>query len=102
MPWRWFWRTMFVLLLLPAMSAAQGSWEDKNRAGEKAFQEGQLAAANRLFTEALKEAQKFGPNDERLAPIYNNLGLVLCTKQFHRLGSTLREGHYGHGGAWAG
>ena len=66
---------------------AQGSWEEKNQAGEKAFQEGHLAAASRLFTEALKEAQKFGPNDERLTPIYNNLGLVsfVQNKQKQRL-----------------
>ena len=87
MPWRWLWRTMLALPLLPALSVAQGSWEEKNQAGEKAFQEGHLAAASRLFTEALKEAQKFGPNDERLTPIYNNLGLVsfVQNKQKQRL-----------------
>jgi VWFA-related protein len=69
-------RAVIALLLLPAISLAQTSWEDKNRAGEKAFQEGRLADASRLFTEALSQAQHFGPNDVRLAPIYNNLALV--------------------------
>jgi len=76
MSWRSIWRPVLGILLLHAMSAGQSSWEDKNRAGEKAFQEGHLSDANALFTEALREAQKFGPNDVRLAPIYNNLGLV--------------------------
>lgn len=65
-----------MIALLNAICVGQSSWEDKNRAGEKAFQEGHLSDASRLFTEALKEAQSFGPNDLRLAPIYNNLALV--------------------------
>jgi VWFA-related protein len=69
-------RAMIALVLLPAISLAQSSWEDNNRAGEKAFQEGHLADAGRLFTQALAQAQQFGPNDVRLAPIYNNLALV--------------------------
>jgi VWFA-related protein len=73
---RSLYRAMIALLLLPAISVAQSSWEEKNQAGEKAFQEGHLADASRLFTGALKDAQQFGPNDVRLAPIYNNLALV--------------------------
>jgi VWFA-related protein len=69
-------RSMVVLLVLQAVSVGQGSWEEKNQAGEKAFQEGRLADASQLFNEALREAQQFGPNDVRLAPIYNNLALV--------------------------
>ena len=76
MPRRSLRRALVALLLLPAISLAQSSWEEKNRAGEKAFQEGRLADASRLFTEALGQAQQFGPNDVRLAPIYNNLALV--------------------------
>lgn len=72
---RALWQLMLGLLL-PAMLAAQSMWEEKNRAGEKAFQEGRLSDASRLFGEALRDAQKFGANDVRLAPIYNNLGLV--------------------------
>jgi len=70
------WRSLLTLILLGGISAGQNSWEEKNQAGEKAFQEGHLVEASRLFTEALKEAQQFGSNDVRLAPIYNNLGLV--------------------------
>jgi VWFA-related protein len=69
-------RALIALLLLSAISLAQNSWEEKNHAGEKAFQEGRLADANRLFAEALGQAQQFGQNDVRLAPIYNNLALV--------------------------
>jgi VWFA-related protein len=65
------------LILLQALALAQTSaWEAKNRAGEKAFQEGKLADADGLFTAALKDAQQFGPKDLRLAPILNNLALV--------------------------
>jgi VWFA-related protein len=73
---RAFYALAFLLLLLPASLIGQNTWEEKNKAGEKLFQEGKLADANRLFLEALQEAQKFGPNDLRLAPIYNNLALV--------------------------
>jgi VWFA-related protein len=76
MQWRSICRVLIALLLLPVISAAQSSWEEKNRLGEKAFQEGRLADANRLFADALRDAQQFGPNDVRLAPIYNNLALV--------------------------
>ena len=76
MPWRMLWRSLLTLTLLSSISAGQNSWEEKNQAGEKAFREGHFAEASRLFTEALREAQKFGSNDVRLAPIYNNLGLV--------------------------
>jgi len=67
---------LFALALLPSIPVAQSSWEQENRAGEKAFQEGRLADANRFFTEALRQAQRLGPNDVRLSPIYNNLALV--------------------------
>ncbi|MGA2645369.1 MAG: hypothetical protein ABSF15_11695 [Candidatus Sulfotelmatobacter sp.] len=76
MPWRSVWHPMIALLLLHATSVGQSSWEDKNQAGEKAFQDGRLLDANRLFTEALSNVQQSGPNDVRLAPIYNNLALV--------------------------
>ena len=62
MPWRIICRAIVALFLLPVMSSAQSSWEEKNRLGEKAFQEGRLADANRLFTDALQQARQFGPN----------------------------------------
>src|SRR5215469_5912781 len=67
MPWRALWQSILGLLLLHAMLAAQSTWEEKNQSGEKAFQEGQLSDASRLFSEALRDAQKFGANDVRLA-----------------------------------
>jgi VWFA-related protein len=73
------------------MSTAQSSWEEKNRLGEKAFQEGRLVDANRLFTEALQQAQQFGPNDLRLAPIYNNLALVSFVQNNFIASETLYE-----------
>src|SRR5579864_6476434 len=68
---------LLTLIALQGLSLAQTSvWEAKNRDGEKAFQEGRLADADALFTAALKDAQRFGPKDLRLAPILNNLALV--------------------------
>jgi VWFA-related protein len=64
-----------ISLQVPAL-AQTSAWEAKNRAGEKAFQEGKLADADGLFVAALKDAQQFGPKDLRLAPILNNLALV--------------------------
>ena len=74
--WRALCALVVALLFLPVSVAGQTTWEEENRAGEKLFQEGKLADANRLFLQALQEAQKFGSNDLRLAPIYNNLALV--------------------------
>jgi VWFA-related protein len=68
---------LLTLIALQVLALAQTStWEAKNRAGEKAFQEGKLADAEGLFAAALKDAQQFGPRDLRLAPILNNLALV--------------------------
>ena len=67
---------VLILLCLTLPVAGQNSWEEKNQTGEKAFREGKLADANRLFVEALHDAQQFGEKDVRLAPIYNNLALV--------------------------
>jgi len=64
------------LILMPLFLAGQATWQENNKAGEKLFQEGKLSDANRLFLDALQEAQRFGANDLRLAPIYNNLALV--------------------------
>ena len=82
---------MFSLFLLHAISVGQSSWEKKNLAGEKAFQEGRLADAKVLFVEALGEAQRFGPNDVRLAPIYNNLALVSFVQNNYIASETFYE-----------
>jgi len=68
---------VLTVISLGVLELAQNlAWEAKNRAGEKAFQEGKLADADALFAAALKDAQQFGPKDLRLAPILNNLALV--------------------------
>ena len=75
MPYRLLVHSVLALLLLQA-GTEQASWEAKNRAGEEAFQRGHLVEAQALFLGALREAQKSGPEDARLAPIYNNLASV--------------------------
>jgi VWFA-related protein len=90
MLWRSFAHLILGLLLLQTPTG-QSAWEEKNRAGEKAFQEGQLAEASAFFTEALRNAQKFGPNDVRLAPIYNNLALIAFVQNNFIASETLYE-----------
>ena len=85
------WGLMFAFLLLQGTSVGQSSWEEKNQAGEKAFQEGHLAEASRLFTEALRDVQKSGDNDLRLAPIYNNLALVVFVQNNFITAETLYQ-----------
>ncbi len=80
-----------ILLVLSAALCGQTSWEEKNRAGEKAFQEGKLADANRLFLEALQEAQAFGQKDLRLAPIYNNLALIAFVRNNYIASESMYE-----------
>lgn len=75
MPYRLLVHSILALLLLQA-GAEQASWEAKNRAGEEAFQRGHLVEAQAFFLGALREAQKSGPEDARLAPIYNNLASI--------------------------
>jgi VWFA-related protein len=89
--WRALYALAFVLLSLSVSLVGQTTWEEKNRAGEKLFQEGKLADANRLFLEALQDAQKFGPNDLRLAPIYNNLALVAFVRSNFATSEALYE-----------
>ena len=51
-------------------------WEKANNAGMKALQEGRYAEAEQHLAAALKEAEKFGKQDPRLATSLNNLALL--------------------------
>ena len=48
-------------------------WETYNDAGIEAYKQGRYAEAEKLWLAALKEAEKFGPQDPRLATSLNNL-----------------------------
>ncbi len=52
------------------------TWEQQIEAGKKAYSRAQYAEAENRFAAALREAEKFGPEDARLATSLNELGLV--------------------------
>ena len=65
------------LLLWPASCAApETSWERSNAAGMQAYQQGRYGEAEQHLTAALREAEKFGEQDPRLATSLNNLATL--------------------------
>ena len=79
MPGKTRWLVVGVLcvaLWTAAASAQQTRWEKLTDAGVKAYQEGRYAEAEKLLSDALKEAEKLGPNDPRLAASLNNLAAI--------------------------
>ena len=74
MPARMILAMLVALSLLPA--CAQEPWQKYNDAGLEATEQARYAEAEDLFLEALKEAEKFGDQDPRLATILNNLALL--------------------------
>ena len=67
-------RLILGLILLQTQAIAQDlSWEDRMRAGSKAYQRGDYKQAESHLRAGLDDAKKFGPNDPRLAANLNNL-----------------------------
>ncbi len=54
----------------------RGSWKSYNNAGVKAYQQGNYPEAEKQWSAALKEAEGFGPQDQRLATSLGYLGEV--------------------------
>ena len=76
---RLFLSTLALSVLALAFQAActrDTGWEKANDAGVKAFQEGRYPEAEPHLTAALKEAEKFGEQDPRLATSLNNLAAL--------------------------
>ncbi len=57
-------------------SAQEGVWKRYLDAGIKAYKQGRYAEAEMSFHAALKEAERFGPEDSHLATSLNHLGEV--------------------------
>lgn len=70
-----FWLAPALCVLAPFSfgSAQTASWEELTRAGHRAFERQQLAEAERQFKAAIKEAERFGHQDLRLATSFDNL-----------------------------
>ncbi len=63
------------VMLMFAQGCAQGTrWDRYIDAGTEAYQQANYAEAEKQWTDALREAEKFGPEDPRLATSLNNLG----------------------------
>ena len=79
-------RTTWVLagilcLALWSASFSQGIlWETYTDAAKEAHEQGNYTKAEKLWVAALKEAEKFGPQDPRLATGLNNLAALYDTQ----------------------
>ncbi len=62
---------------------AKSQWDVHIVAGSMAFEKGDYPAAEHMFRAALKEAEKFGEKDPRLAHTLNNLALACCSQGKH-------------------
>src|SRR3984957_17437734 len=78
---------LYVLILFVMFScgngvrgASQNEWKEHINAGLAAIKQNQDATAKEEFLLAIQEAEKFGPNDGRLAHSLNDLG-ALYVKQ---------------------
>src|SRR5215468_3342090 len=68
---------LWILAFCPLLAIAQPkSWEDYMAAGQSAYQQGRYAEAGELFEAALKEAEGFGLQDQRLATSLNSLAVL--------------------------
>ena len=83
------------------------NWETANEAGARLYQKGHYVEAEQQLRAALQEAEKFGPQDSRVAVVLNNLG-SLSHNQGKRTEATgyyeralsIREAHYGPHHPW--
>ena len=57
----------------PGWAQQDSRWREWNDQGQTAFRQGRFAESERLLKAALKEAERFGSNDERLATSLDNL-----------------------------
>src|SRR5215813_7707260 len=62
-------------------SESPGSWQSYNEAGKSAFAQGDYAEAEKAWSQALVEAEKFGPEDPRKIR-----SLLDISKLYHLLG----------------
>ena len=70
------WLLLGILCLASFAVAQDTAWEKYNKAGMKAYRQGQYAEAEKQWVSALKEAETFGPQDPRLATSLNNLAAL--------------------------
>jgi tetratricopeptide (TPR) repeat protein len=65
---RWLLAEVLCLIFgLALATAQQTAWENYMEAGQKAYEQGDYSEARKMFSAALEEADKFGPDDPRVA-----------------------------------
>ena len=75
------WLSVFVCSLLVTLPACRFTgWEEYMEAGYWAYQDGRSAEAEELFLAALQQAERFGPEDPRLATTLDNLADLFHTQ----------------------
>ena len=70
------WLLLGILCLASFAMAQDTAWQKYMKAGEEAYERGRYAEAEKLFLAALREAEKSGRQDPRLAASLNNLAEV--------------------------
>jgi tetratricopeptide (TPR) repeat protein len=58
-------------------------WHAHKEAGEAALRHGRLAEAEEHYLDALREAERFGPEDPRLAETLTTLGMLYSQTSLH-------------------
>src|SRR5437867_97643 len=77
-------------LCLASFAISQDTdWQKASDAGQKAYLKYDLAEAEKLLLSAVKEAEKFGESDARLATSLKGLGLVYCLQSKPEQGEPL-------------
>jgi tetratricopeptide (TPR) repeat protein len=68
------WGMLCLAPWLAGASTADTLWATYIGEGEKAYQQGNYAEAEKQYVAALREAERFGPGDRRLATTLSSLG----------------------------
>jgi len=86
------------LLLELASRGENSDWDKYTEEGKQAYSQGAYAAAERSYTQALKESEKFGDKDPRYGSNLNSLGDVYyklddypAAKRFYEHALAVRE-----------
>ena len=73
---------LVVCLLIPNRSLAEDDlWQKTIREGMQLREQGRYAEAEKAYRLALAEAEKFGPEDRRLALSLNNLAVLFADQR---------------------
>jgi tetratricopeptide (TPR) repeat protein len=95
-----FWQMIAVSACFPL--AAQANWQESFDEGERLYNHGELAQAEKKLDVALQDAGKFGPKDLRMAATLNDLAMIYDqtkrfkqAEEFYKRSLQIREGALG-------